>query len=77
MRASGVFVQVLVEERKANFVSTETVMREGEVISVGEEAKNVKKGDTVLFSRETHVIEHSIKGKTHFFVDYKNIVAKE
>lgn len=77
MKAAGIFVQVISEETKSRFVSTETVLCEGVVQSIGEDVKNIKKGDNVLFSKHSHVIEHPIKGQTHYFVDYKNIVAKE
>ena len=75
MKATGTFVQVKCDDKPKGFVSVETVMREGKVISVGEDAKNIKVGDIVLFSKESHVIEHTIKSQVNFFVDYKSIVA--
>jgi hypothetical protein len=76
MKATGTFVQVKLPKEKAKgFVSTETVMRECEILSVGKEAleKNpdLKIGKKALFSEQSHVIQHA----GFFFVDYKSIVA--
>lgn len=76
MKAIGTFVQVKCVEASKGFVSTETVMREGKVMSIGTEVKTVEAGDTVLFSKESHVLEHPIKGVQYFFVDIKSIIAK-
>jgi hypothetical protein len=76
MKASGTFVQIeLPKGKPKGFVSTETVMREGVILSIGKEAleKNpdLKVGMKALFSQQSHVIEHA----SFFFVDYKSIVA--
>lgn len=76
MKATGTFVQVKVPaEKSKGFVSTETVMREGEIVSIGNEAieknPNFKIGKKALFSEQSHVIQHA----GFFFVDYKSIVA--
>jgi len=76
MKATGEFVQVqLPKEKPKGFVSTETVMREGQILSIGKEASeknpDLKVGLKALFSKESHVIEHA----NFFFVNYKSIVA--
>lgn len=76
LKANRQFVEVEVPEIKTGFVASDGNVIEGVVVSVGDEVKYIKKKDRVLFDTNK-ALQHSVKGKNHYFVKDETILAYE
>jgi len=76
MKALTEFVQIeSKEDTNVSFHVSDSQIMTGNVISVGDEVKEVANGDQVIFDKYK-AIEHSIEGKKYYFLNYKTLICK-
>ena len=71
MKANWKFVQIK-QQKQGGVIADGSQILEGEVISVGTEVKDIKKGDRVVFDSYKS-IKHGIKGQEYWFTNHETI----